>query len=555
MQVAGRSNPGSGIRLQRWVTCAFVLLAAVRNAPAEGLYLILYGPGLQPAAEAWATYRAQAGWTVTTMPAPDDEDSATRRDKARASIRAHARAAIAAPGELPRCMVLILGDSDEPGGVPTWYRPQPDPSLRVGAELTYATDEPYQCLDDGDQAPDLPLGRVPARSIDDALAVLDKIKRYEQREHDGAWQRRLAYVAGEGRFGPADLILEALFRQMVDRTVPPLFDISMTYGKATSIYCPPPGELTATILGELARPSLVFTYVGHGHARGLDALRWGGKQLPMLRAADLATLEAPSPEAVGRPIALLTCCSAGWFDLPGASPCVAEAMLLHPGGPIAVIAGSRPTHPYANVIHQHHLTHLLLEERVATIGEADLLAARRLLTVDPETAAISAIAAPFAAMMQWASTLAELRVMHAGLYNLLGDPALRIAHPARGLTDLRLEGRAVTGRAPGMASGRASVSIETLPGDQAQPASLIPVTDRNDPDLESKAKRNYALANDRLLARREGEVSGGLFRVQLEDLLPSGGAIIKVMATGTDERGGAVESAGAIRVEPTSSHP
>jgi hypothetical protein len=536
---------------------ACAIAVAVCNAARSegpGSYLILASPELRLAADAWARYRAAEGWAVTTIPVRPELDSETARREARERIRAHASDAATRGCVGQSCLVLILGDAEHPGGVPTWHVPQPDPSLRAGDSAVFATDEPYQCLDDGDHVPDLALGRVPARSVEEAMAVLEKVRRYERRETDGDWQRRLTFVAGEGRFGPADQLLESLFVQMVDRCVPPLFDIRMTYAKSTSIYCPPPSALTRTILDELGRGSLLFNYIGHGHAERLDSLRWGDRQAPMLSVSDLAGLDACAVEDGAMPIALLTCCSAGWFDLPGERRCLAEAMLLHPRGPIAVIAGSRPTHPYANALHQHRLTRVLLGEQVETIGRADHLAARALLEVDEQAAAINAIAAPLALAMRWSSTLAELRAMHTGLYNLLGDPALRIAYPRAGVTDLKLDDRTVLGRVPSVTIGRAHVTLETLPAESVDSDRIIAVTASNDPNLESKATRNYALANHRLIARHEGDIRNGVFRVDLSGEVPRSGAIIKVTVEGTDEHGRPIEAAGAIRV-PAHSNP
>ena len=76
-------------------------------------------------------------------------------------------------------------------------------NTRWGSEPHIASDAPYADVD-GDQIPDLAVGRIPADSADELAAVVRKILRYEQQADSGrrfAWQRRLHVVAGVGGFG------------------------------------------------------------------------------------------------------------------------------------------------------------------------------------------------------------------------------------------------------------------------------------------------------------------------------------------------------------------
>ena len=191
---------------------------------------------------------------------------------------------------------------------------------------------------------------------------------------------------------------------MVERFVPDDFDVSLTYAKASSIYCPPPSRLTATVLRQLGDGALLFNYVGHGTATAFDELRLGEQRLPILRIDDPQRLPSPHPRL---PIALLTCCSAGWYDLPGGDLSLGEAMLFHPAGPVAVIAGSRPTHPYPNAILQKDVTMLLLVDRVQTVGDLDLLATRSLLQIDATDREIDLLAAPIAVANKWPTAVSN----------------------------------------------------------------------------------------------------------------------------------------------------
>lgn len=509
------------------------------GADAHGTYLIVHPPYLAAAARDWADYRASHGWRVSTLELAADGDEAMTRVNLRSDIRE-----LAASRPSGGLMVLLLGDA-EARGIPTWHFEQRDRTLRSPSDAEYVSDHPYQVLDDGGSRPEIPLGRIPARTNDDAAIVLDKIKAYEHGDHLGAWRRRIAYAAGEGRFGPADRLLEGLFAAMVGRLVPDEFDVSMTYAKGSSIYCPPPSQLTETVLSQLGDGALLFNYIGHGTAFGFDDLYWNGERVSIMQRDDLRKLQDRHHRL---PIAVLTCCSAGWYDLPHGELSLGEAMLFHPAGPVAVIAGSRPTHPYANVILQKDLTRLLLIEQVETAGELDLRAMQSMLEIDAADRQLDIIAAPIARIGAWPSTLGGLRRMHVRLYNLLGDPALRIALPRRRLDHLAVAGRRIEGRIDGMVTGTVTITIETERTAPLQSRALRPVDGPDDPDLEAKAAHNYPIANDVVLAGLDAPVVAGRFEATLAADPPAQAAIVKAYAVGTDDAGREIDAIGAVRV-------
>lgn len=523
---------------------------AISPAPAgdaehtsRGSYLIIHASHLKQAAAAWADYRTEDGWNVVRHPVEPAENISAQRRALRRTIRRFA-ADRQEDATLP-IAVLLLGDAD-PRGVPTWIFPQPDPALRDIADDNYATDHPYQLIDDTDDLPDIALGRIPARTNAEAIGVLEKIKRYEHDAPYGLWRRRIVYAAGEGRFGLADIAFEVLFKQMVSRLVPDEFDVSMTYAKASSIYCPAPSKLTDTVLDQLGDGALLFNYIGHGSAERFDDLHFDGQRFGILNVDDLARLTGNHARF---PIALLTCCSAGWYDLPGDRLSLAETMLLHPEGPVAVIAGSRITHPYANMILQKDITQLLFGQRIKTVGELDLLATRTMIEIDAVDRSLDALVLPIAIAQGWKSTLSQLRQMHAHLYNLLGDPALRIALPVARVQELTLHTERITGRVQRMRTGRVVITIETARTKPARADQLVPVQGMNDPELETKAAHNYPLANERVLLQLEGEIKNGRFEIALDKALPSGAALIKAYVVGEDDAGRTFDAIGATRVK------
>jgi hypothetical protein len=271
-------------------------------------FVIIHTASLQSAAKEWAKYRAsgQGGnWDVVLHQLKPADDVDGQRIGIRDFIRDEHRRVAAREEDFA---VLLLGDCDPESpatSIPAWYFPQVDTVMRSGDGRNdqYATDHPYQLMNDKDDVPDIALGRIPAQSNDDALAALNKIRFYESPPTlemlQSRSRARVAYTASEGRFGVMDGVLEELFKTMVDRMVPDAFDLSMIYAKSSSIYCPPPSKLRETVLNQLGSGALLFNYIGHGYESGFDSLHWGNKRFPILHVSDLqkrATANKPDDE-------------------------------------------------------------------------------------------------------------------------------------------------------------------------------------------------------------------------------------------------------------------
>ena len=514
--------------------------------------LIVHAGALAEVAKQWSAYRsaAQGGsWRVQLYESQPSDDLDAQRNAIQGAIQQAYREA--APQREDQFAVLLLGDA-EPNGVPPWKFPQPDPVLQGGRDFEFITDHPYQVIEGKGFKPDFALGRIPARNPDEALAALSKIKAYEQTSAvtgDGRilpGRNRVVYAAGEGRFGVMDSILESLFKKMVDRMVPDAFDMSMTYAKSSSIYCPPPSKLTSTVLERMSEGALLFNYIGHGYARGFDSLHWNGKRIPILRTGDLKGL--PNQSRGQLPIAFFSACSTGCYDLPNGEHSLAEAMLFHPAGPAAIIAGSRITHPYANTILQMDITRALLVERTPTLGMLDLRAMQSMLKVDDVDRELDAIATPIAFAGKWKTSLMGLRQMHVQLYNLFGDPAMRLALPGQAIEAFQLAENQISGRIANMKTGTVVLTAETPRIEFVNAAKLMAIAGDNDPDLETKAANNYPLVNDRVVTRIEAKVIDGAFSFQLKEPLAKTAAILRAYAIGQSEDGTTIDAIGAVRL-------
>jgi hypothetical protein len=508
--------------------------------------MVISAKALDASAGEWAQYRAECGWKIIRHEMPVAESSEALAHQLRASIRA-AHAQRATHGGDP-FDVLLLGDVES---IPTWMFRQTEPSLFDADGPEYASDHPYQLIDEDDEIPDIALGRVALASDAEARAVLAKIRTYESAGGAGHGEeidfasRRITYVAGEGRFGAADALMESMFISMVDTLVPPAFDLTMTYASAKSVYCPPPSLLTESVLNRLGEGSLLFNYLGHGWERGFDSLHWMDERIPILRVEDLERLRCGPGQ---RPIALLTCCSAGWYDLPAGRPSLAEAMLLHSAGPVAVIAASRPSHPYANTILQKDVTQLLLVDQVITLGELDLRAMQSMLKIDAVDRQIDTMARPLTSMMRLRGSLADCRLMHARMYNLLGDPAMVIRRPGLAIRDVEWRDGVVRGRVEGMSRGKIVITFESARTSPVHSDLLQQPLGEGDADLERKAIQNQPLANDRIIARYDADVIDGAFQAAVTATPPPAATTVKLLAHGEDAAGHDVSAFGATPV-------
>lgn len=331
--------------------------------------------------------------------------------------------------------VLLVGDAlpigcgnaaDRKRTTPT-FRPPAQVVINWGPEIDIATDNWYADVDD-DQVPDVAIGRLTADSVEELRTMVDKILAYEQRCLSGHWKRRINFVAGVGDFGPLiDTVIEAATRKFLTEGIPPTYLTSMTYGNWRSPFCPDPRHFHEVALRRFNEGCLFWVYIGHGQRLFLDRVRFAQATRPILSTDDITELHQDS----GSPIAIFLSCYSGAYDEQ--RDCLAEVLIRAPQGPVAVLAGSRVTMPYAMAVMGNELMHEHFVSRRETLGQLILNAKRRMAAPVPadNQATIDT--------RQWLDALAtmfspepdrlqEERLEHVQLFNLLGDPLLRLPH-------------------------------------------------------------------------------------------------------------------------------
>lgn len=483
-----------------------LLLLSLVALPGQADTVLVCPPALRAAIEPWREFRAAQGRQITVVEAKSGE-------QARAQIRQVAEA-----GKLE--YIVLVGDADRssPGGsarrssyVPAHYVPA-KVNLRWGSEPQIATDNWYADVDD-DQLPDAAIGRLSADTPEQLTTIVRKVIAYENLRANDHWRRRINLVAGIGGFGTlVDSALEAAAKSIIAGGIPAEYSTSFTHASWRSPYCPPPASFGDTVIDRMNEGCLFWVYIGHGQPRELDRVRVPGAEYSIFRSEDVGRLAVRQ----GAPIALFLACYTAAYDAH--DDCLAEEMLRAERGPVAVIGGSRVTMPYAmSLLGLEMLKECFLSRR-ATIGEV-LRYAKRNLVLGERTDERSKQLDSIASLLSPAgSELADERLEHVHLFNLLGDPLLSLVHP------LPIEIETANSARPG---DRLKVS-GTCPLDGTAHLELTLRRDRLKfrpaPRAENDAsdaagenyRRTYEAANDTILTSVQTQVIAGKFAADLQ---------------------------------------
>lgn len=415
--------------------------------------LIVTLPRFRDGIEPLARHRRSRGLVTEVVTTREIYDEFNHGRFAPAAIQGFIRRAARTWERKPR-FVLLVGDADLDVEFISKHEVLPAFTTRTSYNGVTGTDHPYALVDDDDR-PDLAVGRLPVRREDDLVRLVDRIIAYERDVDGGDWRRRIGIIAAEAGFGAqVDALLESFARASIAKAVPEPFRVDVAYSRPGSPYYIPPARFPEHVARTLSGRAVAVTYLGHGSERALGPIRHRGRRFPVFAERDIASVDAgPRP-----PILTLICCYAGAFDSPS-EDCIAEELLRRPGGPIAVIASTRISHPLANAAFGDALLPGFFAAG-RPIGETLREAKLRLL--DGKS---SLLVAAGRAFLSKSVDPDRLFREHLELYNLLGDPALVPALPDP-LATLAADGAAAPGavmRIHGTVSsgsGRAVISLE-----------------------------------------------------------------------------------------------
>jgi hypothetical protein len=398
---------------------ASTLVLAISSLMAGGPdTVVVCPPSFLDALRPWIAYRAAEGHSFAFV---SNAGSAT---EIRNEIRRHAEG-----GELK--FILLVGDAEPAAVLDPRVRARSVPAFMAQAKVNVRwhstpelpTDNWYADLDD-DGVPDVAIGRLPADSPQELSLMIQKVIVYETQRSPGSWCQRVNFVAGIGGFGPfLDPIVELATKKFLTDGIPPEFQTTMTYGSWRSPFCPNPYQFHEVTVDRFNEGCLFWVYIGHGYPYQLDRVRVPGRSHHILDIHDMPQMD----NRRGAPIAIFLACYTGAYDQP--YDCLAEQMLRCPGGPVAVFAGSRVTMPYAMAVLGSGLMDEYFRKHTETLGEI-ILNAKRVMAQDaPEQTDRKLLDLLARAISPDPQLLDAERREHILLFNLFGDPLMRMYYP------------------------------------------------------------------------------------------------------------------------------
>jgi hypothetical protein len=213
-------------------------------------------------------------------------------------------------------------------------------------------------------------------------------------------------------------------------------------------------------------------------------------------------------------------------------------MLRQPGGPVAVIAGSRVGMPYGMGVLSTELMSQCFGQAPESVGEALLAAKRKMINQPPSDAEGRALLDAMASLVSpQPDLLATERAEHVRMFGLFGDPMLRLRWPKP------IQITAPPGCQPGETlaltvsspvDGPCLVELTVAPGRIAFRPPAKPSLPTDD-DFE-RVQANYQRANDLRLSSVQGTMAGGRLDLRLE--IPpdsSGRCCVRAFVEGADD--------------------
>jgi hypothetical protein len=201
---------------------------------------------------------------------------------------------------------------------------------------SYTSDDYYALLDgdegvwaagDRSERVDIGIGRLPVRSANEALSMVEKIRRYESPATRGEWRTRATFIADDQFPNSFDRDLHVFHAELVSDTlkaVRPSLNVqkvyAMTYPRVQTALGARYPEANDDIIRSFNEGTLIWNYSGHGGASALADEK-------LLVKEDIMLLDN-----IDRlPIVITATCSFGRYDVIDEQS-GAELFLLNGGG-------------------------------------------------------------------------------------------------------------------------------------------------------------------------------------------------------------------------------
>jgi hypothetical protein len=404
--------------------------------------------------------------------------------------------------------VLLVGAVESGTLADSERKVVPAPSGTAGRMKGQPSDNGYGSVDD-QLMPAVAVGRLPARSEDEARQMVRKTLAYENDTAPGEWRRRLTVLAGAPEF---NAVVDALVER---QAVAQLARIDSCWG-GRALYHNPSSRFTLPdeacherALAYLRGGQALALYIGHSNVRGfwanesryLDRDDWG--EIVIKRGAGvLATFGCFGCQLAGK-------------DGEGYGVVAAR----NPRGPVAVVGSHGECFAAMVKLASEAFTESFLGPKPPPrLGDAFLALKRGLALgkIDPLTYRVLDAVDGDASIPQPVQ-----RQEHEEMFVLLGDPALSLPWVPR---DIKLavdgtvkagERLTIKGTVPTRLNGaRVQFTVERpRDSDPAEPV-VVPAA-----PSEARAKalvRRHEAANDFIVASGERAVTDGRFEASVE---------------------------------------
>lgn len=397
---------------------------------------------------------------------------------------------------------------------------------------------------DRDGVTEIAVGRIPCRSAEELEAVVAKILDYEEEADLGPHCARVFLQAGLGRFDTRgankvmgtmlESMLEQLARSLLERWVPPIFDVEVMFSASSSNYFYTPSKFRDGVVQRLNKGFFSAFYIGHGNNTNFDRFSWREKRYETFLADDAARVSIPEGRG---PYFSLTCLS-GTIALTGGERCLAAELLMNPEGPSAVVGGSGSVHEIPNFLVTVSLLKALFEERVPRMGDL-LRTVKEYTPGQVENEELGQLLSMLRSVMADAVPEEEQIRLGQVQYTLFGDPAMKIHYPSPGMELAEVApgqpggSMEVSGTVEKIAEGSVWITVE-LPRDKTLERIRKPSNKLSDEEAEKVIEKNHRLANYRVVASVRLPVKDGKFSgtVKLSDSAPRGRVMVKAYAAG-----------------------
>jgi hypothetical protein len=474
-------------------------------------WLVVTAPAFRPAIEALVAHRQAEGMRVTVVQTTDvlsskeilNNDSQKLGDQVRKLCRDWKGTSY----------VLLVGAIENGNLTEPEKKMLPALPGAVGRMRGQPSDNGYGCLN-GDKQPTVAVGRLPARSEDEAKQMVAKILASERDTRPGEWRQQITVLAGVPAFNPfVDKMVEGLAMSRFAR-LDPRWTGRAIYHNPASRFCVPDEQLHDKALAYVQAGQAITLYLGHSWAQGLYAPN--GRFLDRKDWAELKIAHGPGifatfgcngcqlsgPEGEGYGVAALRNPNGPVAVMGSHGICFAAMCQLGADGILDSIGNGKLPERLADVW-------LKLKEGLAK-GKIDDLTFKLLDSVDGD-----------AKIPQ-----ATQRQEHLEMFVLLGDPALKLPRIADSMK-LQVQGKIEPGgtiAVSGMTSeklngGRVRLTLERPVTGEPLDMKPLPV------EAAERAKvmrENHERANRFVLQEDKVPVKDGHFemRVRLPDKLP-----------------------------------